>query len=229
MLIHGLHPFVRLVFVNRSIAAGIADAVLRDEDGQTGFHSIDHGFPQGIRMGSGIKMQGIHNVFIAHNRVSRRLIHILAPVRRAYQDNAVLVILPDDRNDFLRITLHLAPGSAAVGLIADFIDYISVIRIFLRHFLEKRFGFLYVGIGIPVRKDVPVNDDIHATGRGVLHTVLHQRLQPLLVAACAVAPALRSVHGQANHVHPPVFPELPDACFVHIIRIPGQAVGADSP
>ena len=53
-------------------------------------------------------------------------------------------------------------------------------------------------------------------------------LQSILIPVRAVSAALRSVHGQADHVHPPLLLNLAEARFADVLRVPGQAMGADS-
>ena len=79
-------------------------------------------------MGGRIKVQRIHNVVIGRNRICRRLLHILAPVRRAYQNEAVLVLSPDHLYNLLRIFLYVAPGDASVWFIAYLVYYIRNCR-----------------------------------------------------------------------------------------------------
>ena len=172
-------------------------------------------------------MQGIHDIFITFNGVCSRLFHILAPVGCAHQNNAVPVILPDHFYDLLRIALHITPCRSPVRLITYLIKYIDIVGILLRHFPEKFLGILQISIGVSVRQNMPVYNDIHIILRGILHPVFHQCLQVLLIAPGTVPAVFRSIHGQPEHIHPPFLFQLPDAFFVHIIGIPCQSVGAD--
>ena len=179
-------------------------------------------------MGSRIKMQGIHDIIPFRNRVGSRLIQKLAPVGSAYQNHRVLVILPDCGNDLLRILLHPAPARSSIGLITNLIDNIIPIPKFRRHFSEETLCLFLIGIRIPIRKNMPVNNYIHVLAGSIFHAVPDQLLQLSLIAACTIAPVFSGVHGKTDHIDIPLLMKLLKKGFIHIIGKPCQTVGADT-
>ena len=124
-------------------------------------------------MGSGIEMQGIHDIVIAGDRIRSGLIYILGPVGRSDYDDSIFVIFSDHRDHFFRIGLDPAPAGAAVGLVADLIENVVLAVIGLRHFRKKCLCLFLIGIGIVIGKDMPVYDHIHIICSGILHAVFH--------------------------------------------------------
>ena len=75
-------------------------------------------------------------------------------------------MLPDDRDDFQCIALNLAPGNAAVRLVANLINDVRIILILLRYLCKKLLCFLLVRIRITILQNVPVDNDIHVMAGG---------------------------------------------------------------
>ena len=72
---------------------------------------------------------------------------------------------------------------------------------------------------------MPVYDHIHPQISGVLYSLVDQLFQFCLAAAGTIAAVLRRIHGQPDRIYPPGIPQCPKGFFIHILRIPGQAVG----
>ena len=75
---------------------------------------------------------------------------VLTPGGSPYNNNCIRIIGTDDRNYFPGIAFNTIPGNIGIGFIADFIQYIFMVFIKGRHFLEECKGFCFVDIRIPV-------------------------------------------------------------------------------
>ena len=175
-----------------------------------------------------IEVQGIHNIVIACDGILGSLVHTLRPLGRTNQYNGILVVLTDNRDDLLGVALHILPGGAAVGLVADLVDHIVVVLIFLAHQLEEILGLGKVLVGILILQHMPVDDHVQIIVGGILHTAIDDILQILLVAVGTIPLILMGVHRQTDHIHVPVISKLSEGILVHIGRKPPDAVGADA-
>lgn len=129
VFIHGIYPLICLIFVNGTVSAGIADAILGDKDGKAGIRSGDHGVSQGVGVRGCIKVQSVHDIVIIRDRFSSSLIHILRPVGRTDNDDSIMIVGTDNRNDLFGIRFDIVSGRAAVGPIADLIQNIIMVSI----------------------------------------------------------------------------------------------------
>ena len=87
-----------------------------------------------------------------------------------------------------------------------------------------------MGLGIAVRKNVPVDDHV----KSQVHSRLDTGINPLnefrlfCIIAYAVAPVFLGIHGKTDAVNTPVVPEALECLLRHILREPGKSQSADS-
>lgn len=137
-------------------------------------------------------MKAVCDIFVSGDRRFRGNIDVLGPGRSPDKDKGVFVNLPDGGDDAFCVTFDLAPACAAVRFIANLIDDIFVLFVFLCHFFEERERLLFVRIRIAVAQNVPVDDDVHTELGGGSDTLADGLFQ-----ACAVVAAAGTVCSNA--------------------------------
>ena len=133
------------------------------------------------------------------------------------------VVRADDGDDRLGVALHAGPGGVAVGLVADLVDHMLGCGIALGHLVPKVLCLGKVDIGVQVVQHVPIDDDVHVRLLGERNAIVDEGAQRVAVAARAPAAVLVGVDGQARQVGAPSC-QLGEACGVHVLRKPRQAV-----
>ena len=175
-------------------------------------------------------MQRIHDIFIAFQRICRRNIHILRPVRRPHQDNRIFINLTYFLYDSFCIGLYLPPVRASIRLVADFVNDIFIRLVFFRHLLKKSKRLLFVSIRIPIAQYMPVNNHIHPQIRSRFYPGMDKLLQSLSVSGVsgAVAVVFCCIHSQPDGIRPPRVAQILKRLLRYILRKPGQPVSADA-
>ena len=166
-------------------------------------------------------MERVHDV-LDGQRVLCCKLDFAAVVGRAYEDEGVGLVPADDGDDDVCVFLDVFPGAVAIGLVADFEDDVRDVGVFLCHRVEEFDGFGEVLVGIVVLEDVPVDDDVHIVGDGVLDAFAEN---PEVLLTVAVHVVVR-VHGEADEVGVPFATELLEQTVVDVLWVPGEAVRA---
>ena len=83
--------------------------------------------------------------------------------------------------------------------------------------------------GVRIRQGVPVDHRVQIGGLGVLDAAHHQVVQRRAVARLrGITALLRRVGGQAHDVGAPHVAQFGKELLVHVLGVPGQAVGGDA-
>ncbi len=155
-------------------------------------------------------MQCVHGVFIAQ-LVVQHLVNILTPCGRSANNNRIAVVLADRFNNFFRIGFNLPiPCDVAIRLIADFINNIGTILVFLRNFFKERLRLCGMGGRVAGIEHVPIHHHIHTQINAGINALNHQVIVAVLVlqiAGLTAAPAFLNIHGKPDDVTAPVIPQ----------------------
>ena len=130
-------------------------------------------------------MERIGNVFVIQRRFCS-LIDVLRSIGRSDQ-NKILRMFPDDRNDRIGILAHLFPGRVSVWFIADLENHIGNLSIFLCHFFEKGFCLRKMVQRILIRENMPVDHAIHVEFPAKLYALIDLLFQLFLVSVRTVS------------------------------------------
>ena len=130
----------------------------------------------------------------------------------------------DNGNDDVCVFLDVFPGAVAVGFVADFENHVRNVCVFLGHHVEEVDGFGKVIVRIVVDEDMPVYHHVHVVSDGVFDA-LPQNFEILFAVAVHI---VVGIHGETDQVGVPLPAQLPEKIVVHVLRKPGEAVGASS-
>lgn len=177
-------------------------------------------------MAGGGEVAGIHDILLLQ-RACGGGVKVLAPGRRADENDGLRTVFPDGGDDVIRVFFHLRPA-AAVRFIADFVENVTVAAVLFCHLGKEGFCRLPVGVRISIGQDVPVDDDVHAEAGCRLHAPVQHRLKLRLIPTGRVAAVFLGVHREPYAVRAPVVPQGLKCRLIHVLRIPGDAVRADA-
>ena len=145
---------------------------------------------------------------------------VLVILRRTDDDQGILIVVADHRDDRIGEITNLFPVGVAVRFVADLVDDIRDIRILFGDAVEKIDRLFKIDIGIFLRQGVPVHQDIHVVGDGRLDAGIEdfQTLPPIFLDIDV------GIHRQTDEVAVPLLRKLMEKFAVDVVGIPGQAM-----
>ena len=133
-------------------------------------------------------MQRVHDVVCVKRR-GRRLVHVLAPRRRAHDDDGIGVVRANDGDDALGTRLHVFPGGAVVWFVANLVDDVVVPRQVGRDAPEESRSLVGVRKRVGIAEHVPVHDGVQVGFGGERNAVAHPAKHPATTSATATSAA----------------------------------------
>ena len=156
-LVEVVEPLHGRVEVHLARAIRLGQAALGDKHRQPVLRGLFKFGAQVLPVGCRIEMAGVHDVSVLVQGVSHGGHELAVVVGRSHDDDGVGVVGPDDGDDLLGILANLGPRGLAVGLVADLVDDVGVLRVFRRHLPKELHGLVYVLVGVAVVEDMPVH------------------------------------------------------------------------
>ena len=142
--VHEVDPGVGRGVVDGAGAGSVADAKLADKDGKAGFVSGRERIAKILLVGGSVEVQGVHDVVEVQGAGSC-FIHPLRPVGSTHEDHGVGGVLTNDWDDLVGIVFDVVPGGVAVGFVANLVNNVGGVGVFLGNGREEGFGVVNVG------------------------------------------------------------------------------------
>ena len=210
-----VEPFPALFRIESAVAACVAGAEFRDEDGEACAHAILHAGAERVAVRVRVEVERVHHV-PERERVVERPLDVLAPRVRPDDDDRVRRVFPYRGDYLLGVRLQRRIPVGAGRLVADFVEDVPAFRVFARNLGEKRFCVRLPPVVRVEVVHVPVDDDVQPELRRRVDSSPDDALERAFVAAVAVPVVVAGVEREPHAVRAEVVTQRPERILADV-------------